>query len=80
MGKIANKLVKKRLIYLTFLLFLFTFCSGCVKKLENCKILPKIEVKIEEKNESSDKKVDTEDKIKDIIENRTTSATASCNF
>ena len=80
MGKIANKLVKKELIYLTFLLFLFTFCSGCVKKLENCKILPKIEVKIEEKNESSDKKVDTEDKIKDIIENRTTSATASCNF
>ena len=71
---------KKPLILLTFLLFLFSFCSGCVKKLENCKILPKIEVKIEEKNESGDKKVDTEDKIKDIIENRTTTATASCNF
>ena len=71
---------KKPFILLTFLLFLFSFCSGCVKKLENCKILPKIEVKIEEKNESSDKKVDTEDKIKNIIENRTTSAQASCNF
>ena len=71
---------KKPLFLLTFLLFLFTFCSGCVKKLENCKILPKIEVKNEEKNESGDKKVDTEDKIKDIIENRTTSAQATCKF
>ena len=71
---------KKPLFLVTFLLFLFTVCSGCVKKLENCKIFPKIEVKIEEKNESGDKKVDTEDKIKDIIENRTTTATASCNF
>ena len=71
---------KKPLFLVTFLLILFSFCSGCVKKLENCKILPKIEVKIEEKNESSDKKVNTEDKIKDIIENRTTTATASCNF
>jgi len=71
---------KKPLFLLIFLLILFSFCSGCVKKLENCKIFPKIEVKIDEKNESSDKKVDTEDKIKNIIENQTTSATASCNF
>jgi len=71
---------KKPLFLLTFLLFLFTFCSGCVKKLENCKIFPKIEVKTSEKTESSDKKMNTEEKIKDIIENRTTSATASCNF
>ena len=71
---------KKPLILLTFLLFLFTFCSGCVKKLENCKIFPKIEVKIDEKNESSDKKVNTEDKIKNIIENRTTTAQATCKF
>ena len=40
MGKIANKLVKKRLIYLTFLFILFTFCSGCVK---SCKIRPDLE-------------------------------------
>ena len=71
---------KKPLILLTFLLFLFTVCSGCVKKLENCKIFPKIELESGEKNESSDKKVDTEDKIKDIIENRTTSAQATCKF
>ena len=40
MGKIANKLVKKRLIYLTFLFILFTLCSGCVK---SCKIRPDLE-------------------------------------
>ncbi len=40
MGKIANKLVKKGLIYLTFLLFLFTICSCNVK---SCKIRPDLE-------------------------------------
>ena len=40
MGKIANKLVKKGLIYLTFLFILFTLCSGCVK---SCKIRPDLE-------------------------------------
>jgi hypothetical protein len=80
MGKKQIILVKKGLIYLTFLLFLFTVCSGCVKKLENCKILPKIELESGKNDESSDKKVDTEDKIKNLIENRTTSAEATCNF
>jgi len=40
MGKIAKKLVKKGLIYLTFLFILFTLCSGCVK---SCKIRPDLE-------------------------------------
>ena len=40
MGKIANKLVKKGLIYLIFLLFLFAICSGCVK---SCKMTPNLE-------------------------------------
>ena len=40
MVKIAKKLVKKPLLYVTFLLFLFTFCSGCVK---SCKIRPDLE-------------------------------------
>ena len=40
MGKIANKLVKKGLIYLTFSLFLFTLCSCTVK---SCKIRPDLE-------------------------------------
>ena len=40
MVKKAKKLVKKGLIYLTFSLFLFAFCSGCVK---SCKIKPDLE-------------------------------------
>jgi len=40
MDKIANKLVKKGLIYLTFLFILFAICSGCVK---SCKIRPDLE-------------------------------------
>ena len=40
MGKNQNNLVKKPLFYLVFLLFLFSFCSGCVK---SCKISPDYE-------------------------------------
>ena len=40
MVKIAKKLVKKPLLYVTFLLFLFAICSGCVK---SCKIAPDLE-------------------------------------
>ena len=40
MVKIAKKLVKKPLLYVTFSLFLFTFCSGCVK---TCKFTPDYE-------------------------------------
>ena len=71
---------KKPLFLVIFLLFLFTICSGCVKNLENCKIFPKIEIESGEKNESSDKKMNTEEKIVDLVKNGTTTATASCNF
>jgi hypothetical protein len=40
MGKIAKKLVKKPLLLVTFLLFLFTLCSCTVK---SCKIAPDLE-------------------------------------
>jgi len=40
MDKIANKLVKKGLIYLTFLFILFAFCS-CAEI--SCKIRPDLE-------------------------------------
>ena len=40
MVKKAKKLVKKPLLYVTFSLFLFTFCSGCVK---TCKFTPDYE-------------------------------------
>ena len=71
---------KKPLFLVTFLTFLFLFCSGCVKNLENCKIFPKIEVKTSEKNESINKNMKTEEKIVDMVKNGTTTATASCEF
>ena len=73
-------MIKKTLkitIFITFVLVLF---SSCVPKIENCKFLPKIELGSEENNESVDKNVGTKEKINKMIENRTTSATASCNF
>jgi len=64
---------KKPLILVIFLLFLFTFCSGCTKNVNNCKFEPKIDVKINEKNESSEKKGK-------FIETESTSAQVSCKF
>ena len=40
MVKIAKKLVKKPLFYITFSLFLFTLCSGCVN---SCNFTPDYE-------------------------------------
>jgi len=64
---------KKPLFLVIFTLFLFTICSGCTKNVENCKISPKIDVKINEKNESGEKKGK-------LIETESTSAQVSCNF
>lgn len=64
-------------IFFTFVLFLF---SSCVKKAEDCKFFPKVELGSEENNESSEKSSDSKKKLKNMIENRTTSATISCNF
>ena len=71
---------KKPLILVTFLTFLFLFCSGCVKNLQNCKILPKIDIESNGKSESINKKMNTEEKIVDFVKNGTPTATASCNF
>jgi len=64
---------KKPLFFVIFTLFLFTLCSGCSKSVENCKFQPKIDVKINEKDESGEKKGK-------IIETESTSAQVSCNF
>ena len=73
-------MIKKALkitIFLTFVLLLF---SSCAKKLEKCKILPKIEIESEKKSESDEKKVENKEKIKNMIENRKTSAHITCKF
>ena len=67
MVKIAKKLVKKPLLYVTFSLFLFTICSGCVK---SCKISPDYE-----------KICDSAVKKKEnLMETNLKSGKMSCNF
>jgi len=61
-----KKNVKISLI-LVFVLVLFTSCS---KNVENCKIKPKVEVKMTKKDESDKKTLDLE----------STEAYFSCNF
>ena len=69
--------MKKSLIFLTFVLILFSSCS---KNVKNCKILPKIELKTVEKNESDKKDNESLDKIKKLAENSETGAQISCNY
>ena len=73
-------MIKKALkitIFLTIVLLLF---SSCARKVEDCRFLPKIELESQKNSESNDKKTDSKEKLQDIIKNRTTGATVSCNF
>ena len=73
-------MIKKALkitIFLTIVLVLF---SSCVKKIENCKFLPKIQLESQKNSESDEKKEDSKEKLKNMIDNRTTEAHISCNF
>ena len=73
-------MIKKALkftVFLTFVLFLF---SSCVKKVEDCKFLPKIQLESENKSESDEKKEDSKEKIKNMIDNRKTEAHITCKF
>ena len=67
MVKIAKKLVKKPLLYVTFSLFLFTLCSGCVN---SCKFSPDYE-KI---GDSASKN------IENLAETNLKSGKVVCNF
>jgi len=64
-------------LFCVFVLFLF---SSCVKKVGDCKIFPKIELESKKKNESDERNNESKEKIKNLIENRTTSAQVSCKF
>ena len=73
-------MIKKALkitIFLTIVLLLF---SSCARKVEDCRFLTKIELESQKNSESNDKKTDSKEKLQDIIKNRTTGATVSCNF
>jgi hypothetical protein len=66
----------------------FTFlvvCSlfvllSCSKNVQNCKILPKVELGSAESSESDKKSSDSKKKLKNMVDNRTTHAQVSCNF
>ena len=73
-------MIKKALkitIFLTIVLVLF---SSCVRKIEDCKFLPKIEIESQKSSESDEKKEDSKKKLKNMIDNRTTEAHITCKF
>jgi hypothetical protein len=65
----------------TFLVIcsLFVLIS-CSKNVQKCKILPKVELGSAESSESDKKSSDSKEKLKNMVDNRTTHAQVSCNF
>jgi len=72
-----QKMTKKTLIFLLCSCFVLISCS---KKVQNCKILPKVELGSAESSESDKKSSDSKEKLKNMVDNRTTHAQVSCNF
>ena len=70
-------MTKKTIIFLLCSCFVLISCS---KKVQNCKILPKVELGSAESSESDKKSSDSKEKIKNMVDNRTTHAQVSCNF
>ena len=68
---------KKSIILLICSCFVLFSCS---KNVKNCKILPKVELGSAEKSESDKKSSDSKEKLKNMLDNRTTHAQVSCNF
>ena len=69
--------MKKKHIFLLFVLILF---SSCIKNVEKCRFLPGVELESQEKDESQEKKENTEEKIRDLLKNGKPKAQISCNF
>lgn len=73
-------MTKKSLIFLLCSCFVLFSCS---KNVQNCKFLPKVELGSAEKSESDKKTSDSSDskeKLRNMVDNRTTHAQVSCNF
>lgn len=70
-------MTKKTLIFLLCSCFVLISCS---KNVQNCKILPKVELGSAESSESDKKSSDSKEKIKNMVDNRTTHAQVTCNF
>jgi hypothetical protein len=70
-------MTKKSLIFLLCSCFVLISCS---KNVQKCKILPKVELGSAKSSESDKKSSDSKEKLKNMIDNRTTNAQISCNF
>ena len=71
---------KKSLKITLFSVFVLVLFSSCVKNVKECKFLPKIEIESQKNSESDEKKEDSKEKLKNMIENRTTEAHITCKF
>jgi hypothetical protein len=70
-------MTKKTIIFLLCSCFVLFSCS---KNVQNCKFLPKVELGSAESSESDKKSSDSKEKLKNMVDNRTTHAQVSCNF
>ena len=70
-------MTKKTIIFLLCSCFVLFSCS---KNVQNCKIFPKVELGNAESSESDKKSGDSKEKLKNMLDNRTTHAQVSCNF
>ena len=70
-------MTKKSLIFLLCSCFVLISCS---KNVQNCKILPKVELGSAESSESDKKSSDSKEKIKNMVDNRTTHAQITCKY
>ena len=71
---------KKSLKITLFSVFVLVLFSSCVKKVEECKFLPKIEIESQKNSESDEKNDSSTQKLRKMIQNGTPSAHVSCNF
>jgi hypothetical protein len=70
-------MTKKTIIFLLCSCFVLFSCS---KNVQNCKIFPKVELGSAESSESDKKSSDSKEKLKNMVDNRTTHAQVTCNF
>jgi len=73
-------MIKKALKITIFCVSVLLLFSSCVRKVENCKFLPGVELESLEKSESKENKDNTEEKIRDLLKNGKPKAEISCNF
>lgn len=73
--------MQKKLLKITiFLMFVLVLFSSCARKVEKCKIFPKIELDSKKNSESDKEKMKNRQQFLKMIKNRKTYAHVSCIF